>query len=185
VLPAVGWVWLWMLGPALTAPFLNLYFNRRLELEAPQVGLLFAAANLLWGGIVFLSGDAASRVGRARLLMLSLVFFAPATWGLSAAASLGVAVSLFLLQGAVSPMANPLIDQLLLERVEPARHGLVSSWRQAAADLSAMAGASLGGKLLAAEGFTPLMAAAGGAGLAGAVGLVLALRKPARLAVSR
>lgn len=183
VLPAVGFVWLWMLGPALAAPFLNLFFNRRLELPVAQVGLLFAAANLLWGAIVFASGDVATRVGRARLLMVSLAFFAPAMWGLSAASSLGVAVGLFMIQGAVSPMVNPLIDQLLLERVPANRHGLVSSWRNAAADLSGMAGASVGGKVLASSGFPPLLIGAGAVGLVGAVGLTMALRSQ-RSAVS-
>jgi predicted MFS family arabinose efflux permease len=180
VLPIVGFVWLWMLGPALGAPFLNLLFNRRLELPVSTIGLLFAAANLLWGAIVFASGDVAARVGRTRLLMLALAFFAPATWGLSVASSMGLAVGLFLLQGAVSPLVNPLIDQLLLERVPPSRHGLVSSWRNAAADLSAMAGASVGGRVLAASGFTPLLIGAGVVGLAGAAGLVLAFRSGER-----
>jgi predicted MFS family arabinose efflux permease len=144
-----------------------------------QVGVIFAAANLLWGALVFPSGDVAARVGRVRLLTLALAAFAPAMWGLSLASSAGFAVGLFLLQGAVSPITNPLIDQLLLERVAPARHGIVSSWRNAAADLSAMLGASLGGRLLADAGFATLLAWAGAVGLAGAVALALALRRAA------
>jgi MFS family permease len=166
-----------MLGPALAAPFLNLFFNRRLAMPVAQIGVLFAAANLVWGVIVLMSGDVAMRVGRARLLLVAMAFFAPAMWGLSAASSLGLAVGLYLLQGAVSPIANPLIDQLLLERVPAGRHGLVSSWRNAAADLSAMTGASLGGKLLGDAGFAPLLLAAGLVGLAGAAGLGLMLRR--------
>ena len=176
VLPIVACVWLWMLGPALAAPFLNLFFARRFVLSVGHVGLIFAGANLLWGALVFPSGDLAARVGRVRLLTGALAVFAPAMWGLSLASSAGLAVGLFLLQGAVSPLTNPLIDQLLLERVAPARHGVVSSWRNAAADLSAMVGASLGGRLLAGAGFPALTAWAGTVGLAGAVALALALR---------
>jgi MFS family permease len=176
VLPIVACVWLWMLGPALAAPFLNLFFARRFALSVMQVGVIFAAANLLWGALVFPSGDVAARVGRVRLLTMAVAVFAPAMWGLSLATSAGLAIGLFLLQGAVSPIANPLIDQLLLERVAPARHGVVSSWRNAAADLSAMLGASLGGRLLADASFPALLAWAGAVGLAGAVALALALR---------
>jgi MFS family permease len=184
VLPIVGFVWLWMLGPALAAPFFNIFFTRRFALSVMRVGMIFAAANLLWGAIVFGSGDVAARVGRVKLLAVALAFFAPAMWGLSLASSAGFAVGLFLLQGAVSPIANPLIDQLLLERVPAARHGLVSSWRNAAADLSAMAGASAGGWLLADSTFSTLLVGSGIVGLAGAVGLVLALRVAPRLSAS-
>jgi len=52
----------------------------------------------------------------------------------------------------------------------------VSSWRNAAADLSAMLGASLGGRLLADAGFPALISWAAAVGLAGAVALALALR---------
>jgi MFS family permease len=176
VLPIVACVWLWMLGPALAAPFLNLFFTRRFALSVMHVGVIFAGANLLWGALVFPSGDLAARVGRGRLLVMALAVFAPAMWGLSLASSAGFAVGLFLLQGAVSPITNPLIDQLLLERVAPARHGVVSSWRNAAADLSAMLGASLGGRLLADAGFPALISWAAAVGLAGAVALALALR---------
>jgi predicted MFS family arabinose efflux permease len=177
VLPIVAAVWLWMLGPALAAPFLNLFFARRLAMPVVQVGVVFAAANLLWGALVLVSGDVAARVGRARLLMLALAAFAPAMWGLSLASATGFAIGLFLLQGAVSPITNPLIDQLLLERVPPARHGVVSGWRNAAADLSAMVGASLGGRLLADTGFTPLLVWAGLVGLVGGIALVAVLRR--------
>jgi predicted MFS family arabinose efflux permease len=169
-------VLVWMLGPALGAPFLNIFFTRRLAVSVGQVGLIFAGAHLVWGACVMGSGEVATRTGTRYLLTATLAVFAPAVWGLSLASSLGAAVGLFILQGAVSPITNPLIDQLLLERVPPERHGAMSGWRNVAADVSAIIGASVGGQILAASSFGSLLVWAGVVGLVGAVGLTAALR---------
>lgn len=176
LLPVLLFVLVWMLGPALVAPFLNIFFTRRLEVSVGLVGVIFAVAHLVWGVCVMGSGEVATRVGTRYLLIATLAVFAPAVWGLSVASSLGAAVGLFILQGAVSPITNPLIDQLLLERVPPERYGVVSSWRNVAADVSAIIGASAGGQILAASSFGPLLVWAGVVGLVGAVGLTAALR---------
>jgi MFS family permease len=175
MLPLVLLVGVWMLGPALAAPFLNIFFTRRFALPVAQVGVVFAAAHLLWGAAVFASGTIAGRAGVLRFFATALAAFAPAMLGLSLASGLTLAVTLYILQGLVSPLTNPLIDQLLLARAPPERHGLVSSWRNAAADLSALAGASAGGIVLAHTSFAALFLVAGGVGLVGAAGLVLGL----------
>jgi MFS family permease len=176
VLPLVGLVAVWMLGAALAAPFFNIYFARHHSLSIERVGFLIAAANVVWALAVFGSGEVASRIGVRRLLVAALLFFAPAMIGLSLAQSLGLAAALFLIQGLVGPVTNPLIDQWLLGQVPRERRGAVSSWRQVAADASAMAGASLGGLLLAAGSFTPLFAVAGAVGLVGALGLIAGVK---------
>ena len=59
----------------------------------------------------------------------------------------------------------------------------MSSWRQVAADLSGMIGASLGGYLLASSGgsFESLFLVAGAIGLVGGIGLIAgALIAPGR-----
>ncbi len=176
VLPLVALVAVWMLGPALPAQFFNIYFARQHGLTIERVGFLLAAVNVVWAVAVFGSGEVASRFGVRRLLVAALLFFAPAVWGLSLVGSLGLAAALYLAQGLVAPIANPLIDQWLLALVPEERRGAVSSWRQVAADASAMAGASLGGVVLAGSGFGPLFAVAGAVGLVGALGLIAGVR---------
>jgi MFS family permease len=176
MLPLIVLVGVWMLGAALAAPFLNIFFTRRFDLAVVQVGGIFAAAHLLWGASVFVSGNAAGRIGVLRFFILAVALFAPAMIGLAWTAGLPLAVALYLVQGLIGPMTNPLIDQLLLERAPPDRHGWVSGWRNAAADLSALAGASAGGAVLAAAGFGTLLTAAGAVGLAGGLGLAYAVR---------
>lgn len=179
LLPLIVLVGTWMLGPALAAPFLNIFFARRFDLAVAQIGGMFAAAHLLWGASVFVSGNAAARLGVLRFFTLAVALFAPAMVGLAWTAAVPLAIGLFLVQGLIGPLTNPLIDQLLLERAPPERHGRVSGWRNAAADLSALAGASAGGALLAATSFATLLTVAGAVGLAGGAGLIYALRSVA------
>jgi len=76
----------------------------------------------------------------------------------------------------IGPVTNPLIDQWLLGQTSRERHGLVSSWRQVAADLSGMIGASFGGYLLATGGFDSLFRVAAAIGLIGGLGLIAGAR---------
>ncbi len=178
-LPFVGVVAVWMLGAALLAPFLNIYFARRFGLSVEGVGLVFAAAHLLWALVVLGSGELASRVGTRTVLPIVALLFAPAAWGLGLAPAVSVAALLYLLQGAIGPVTNPLIDQVLLAEVPRQHQGMVSGWRNVAADVSGIVGASVGGMLVSARGFGLLFGAAGTLGLVGGAALLGWLRRPA------
>src|SRR5213080_1169048 len=168
----VGLVAVWMLGPALAAPFFNIFFAREHGVSIERIGLILAAANVCWAIAVLASGELARRVSVRRVLVVSLLFFAPAMWGLSFAGTVQLAVMLYLLQGLIAPVTNPLIDQWLLGQTPRERQGAVSSWRQVAADGSAMVGASVGGRLLEGGAFERLFAVAGAIGFVGGLGLI-------------
>ncbi|MGH7731001.1 MAG: MFS transporter, partial [Candidatus Eiseniibacteriota bacterium] len=180
-LPRVGLVALWMLGPALVAPFFNLYFSREHGLSIERVGFVFAAATAAWALAVLVSGEIAGRIGAQRLMAWAPLFFAPLMLGLALAGSAPIAVGLFALQGMISPVLNPLIDQWLLGLTPPEHRGAISGWRQVAADVSAMVGASVGGVLLAAGAFDALFLSAGAIGLVGALGLAAGARTTRQL----
>jgi MFS family permease len=180
VLPLVGLVGLWMLGPAIAAPFLNIYFSRVHGVAIERIAFVFGAVSWCWALGVIGSGEVARRVGVRRLLLAMPLFFAPAMLGLSAAGNVGLAVALYALQGLVAPVTNPLVDQWLLAQTPAVRQGAVSSWRQVAADASAMVGASIGGQVLAGGGFQSLFLVAGGVGLLGAAGLVAGVARRSR-----
>jgi predicted MFS family arabinose efflux permease len=173
----VGLVAAWMLAAAVAAPFFNIFFARRHHVSIERIGFIFAAANVCWALAVIASGELARRVGGTRVLVSSLLLFAPAMWGLSVAGTVGLAITLYLLQGLIGPVTNPLIDQWLLGQTPSERHGTVSSWRQVAADGSAMLGAGLGGRLLEGGGFERLFVVAGAIGLVGALGLIAGERR--------
>lgn len=180
-LPLVALVALWMLGPALAAPFFNIYLARTFGRTIQWVGIGMGSVSLVWALAVIASGEITRRAGVRRVLMAALLGFAPAMLGLTFAATLEVAFALYLAQGLVAPVTNPLIDQWLLGQVPAERRGVVSSWRQMAADLSAMAGASVGGLVIAtgagAAAFPRLFVAAACVGLAGGLGLAVAVSR--------
>ena len=168
----VSLVAVWMLGSALAAPFFNIFFSREHGLPIARIGVVFAAVNGAWALAVLASGEAARRLSVSRVLNAGLLFFAPAMLGLSVAGGVQLAVTLYFFQGLIGPVTNPLIDQWLLGQTSPERHGLVSSWRQVAADLSGMIGASFGGYVLATGGFDSLFRVAAAIGLIGGLGLI-------------
>lgn len=172
VLPLIGLVAVWMLGSAIAAPFMNLYFSRVHGMAIARIAYLFGATSWCWAVLVVGSGEVVRRLGVRRVLMAAPLLFVPAMWGLSAAGSIGLAVILYGLQGLIAPVTNPVIDQWLLAQTPADRQGTVSSWRQVAADASGMAGAGLGGRVLAGGGFAPLFLVSAGIGLLGAVGLI-------------
>src|SRR5207247_1312623 len=83
----VGLVAVWMLGPALAAPFFNIFFAREHRLSIERIGFILAAANVCWAIAVLAGGELGRRVGGGRVLVVSRLSFAPALWGLSFAGS--------------------------------------------------------------------------------------------------
>jgi predicted MFS family arabinose efflux permease len=167
----------WMCAGGLVLPFFNLYFTNALKLPVEDVGLLFAAAQLIGAGAIFISGELAARFGALRTLTVWAFSFAPLLFGLSITQVLPLAVLLYVLQSMIPAATNALIDQLLMERAPADKRGAVSSWRNAATEASGFAGASAGGRLLDRGSFTLLLNAAAVVALAGAAVLVAALRR--------
>jgi predicted MFS family arabinose efflux permease len=165
---------LWLAGLTLATPFFNVYFARTFDLSIERVGWIFSATTVTTALLLTGAGEVATRFGARGALVLWLALFAPAMWGLALAPSLGIAAACYQLQGLVSPAANPLLDQLMLEGVPVERRGVVSSWRQAMASGGQVLAQSLGGTVLAAGSFTLLFAFAGSVGLVagGAVAVV-------------
>ncbi len=171
----VAFVALWMTGPALVAPFFNIFFARAFDMPIERIGIVFAIAHGVTALVIFWSGELAARSSPQRVLAVWMFVFGPVLLGLAVTNVLAVAIGLYFVQGIVSPATNPLIDQILLERAAPDRRGLVSSLRNAATEGSAIWGAAAGGVILNVSSFALLFAVAGGLGVAAAACLLLAL----------
>jgi MFS family permease len=165
---------LWVASLTLASPFFNVYFNRRFALPIDRVSWIFSASTIATAILLTGAGEVATRLGARRTFAIWLALFAPAMWGLALATSVGVAAACYLAQSLVSPAANSLLDQILLESVPAERRGVVSSWRQAMASGGQVLAQSLGGTVLAVGSFTVLFAVAGAFGLVagGAVAVV-------------
>lgn len=167
----------WMCAGGLVLPFFNVFFQRAHSLSIGRIGTIFGAAQLATAAVLALSAEAAARVGPRRALAAWTVLFAPALLALAWAGSPGLAVALYLVAGFVPPATNPLIDQVLLEDVPPTRHGIVSTWRNGATELSGLLGASIGGILLETTSFAILFSIAGAVAAFGAGTLFIVLRR--------
>jgi len=158
IVPVVAF---WMLAPAIVNPFFNVFFVDRFAMPVRWVGVLFASAHVGTVVVLIVAAEAARRWGPQRALTWWTVALAPSLALLAAAKTLAVGIGLYFIQGLVGPATNPLIDQLVLERVDEARHGVVAAWRNAAAEASGALGATLGGHLLDATSFAALLLVAG------------------------
>src|SRR5262249_37455518 len=121
----------WIASLTLASPFFNVYFTRTFGLPIQRVSWIFSASTVTTAILLAGAGEVATRYGARRTFAAWLALFAPAMWGLALASSVGVATACYLAQSLVSPAANPLLDQILLESVPADRRGVVSSWRQA------------------------------------------------------
>jgi predicted MFS family arabinose efflux permease len=161
----------WLLAGGLVIPFFNLYFLRRHGLPVATIGLIFAAAQAVAAVAVLASGEAAARFGTRRTLIAWMAVYGPLLWVLAAVRDARAGVVLYVIQNLALPASNPLVDQILLERVAEDRQGAVSSWRNAATEGSGLLGASIGGVMLQRGSFTAVFAAAGLIAVAGATAL--------------
>ncbi len=170
----------WMLAAALVLPFFNIYFTDRFAMKVSSVGALFASAKVATALLLLVAAEMGRRWGPRRMLSVWMTLAAPALLGLALADGLPLAMVLFVVQGFVAPATNPLIDQLLLERAPPERHGMVASWRNAAAEGSGALGASVGGRVLEVAAYSTLFVAAAAIAAASALLLGASLRRRQR-----
>jgi predicted MFS family arabinose efflux permease len=166
-----------MLAAALVLPFFNVFFHDRFAMPIARIGALFAGAQLMHAVMLIGAAELARRWGPRRALVAWMLTLAPTLWWLAATDVVGVAISLYVVQGLIAPATNPLIDQLLLERAPRDRHGLVSGWRNAATEGAGALGASAGGRVLDAGSFSTLFVIAGAVAAASSAVLTLALRE--------
>jgi MFS family permease len=175
----------WMLAAALVLPFFNVFFHDRFGIPVSRVGALFAGTQLMHAVMLIGAAELARHWGPRRALVAWMLVLAPTLWGLGATDVLGVAIGLYVVQALIAPATNPLIDQLLLERVPRDRHGLVAGWRNAATEGAGAVGASAGGRLLEATSFSTLFLIAGAVAAASSAMLSVALRERSHSTVAR
>ena len=175
VLVVVPLVALWMTGYAMVTPFVNIFFADVWKLSVERVGVIMATGQWIAAVGVALSGEIAQRIGPARMLATWLLVPGPLLWLMAGSESLGLSIPLYLLLTVVAPAVFPLVDQVVLERVSAARHGVVSGLRNFATEASGALGASVGGGVLRSGTFTILLGVAGAVSFAAAVALITSL----------
>lgn len=174
---AVAALFLWMLAGAAAGPFFNLYFAREHGLSLTAAGSLLGAGHVATAAALFASAELAGRRSPSAALRFWLPVLPVALVLLPLAPGLAVAAVLYLVQGLVAPATNPLIDQIILERVPAARRGAAASWRNVATEASGAAGPAAAGLLVQSAAFDGLFVAAAVVAALGAVAVWLVLSR--------
>jgi MFS family permease len=145
------------LGAATLVPYFNVFFAERYRMSDANLGLLFSLGSLTVGvGCIIGPRLVGNLGGKVRTVVLgeavSLVFllaigFSPWPW---------LAMTGFLVRGALMNMVAPLFDAFALEQSAEAEHGMVNSLRNLAWNVGWTIGPYVSGVVQQRWGFTPL-----------------------------
>jgi MFS family permease len=145
------------LGAATLVPYFNVFFAERYRMSDASLGILFSAGSLLTGIACIIGPRLVGNLGgKVRTVVLgqgvSLVFllligFSPWPW---------LAVTGFLVRGAMMNMVAPLFDAFALEQSQESEHGTVNSIRNLAWNVGWAVGPYISGVVQQRWGFSPL-----------------------------
>ncbi len=135
------------IGSGMVFPFLTLYLNQRLALSLTMVGLMLT----LWSGSSLigqvLGGVLSDRLGRKRLMVLSLGTSALALVAFGLAESLWSMVIILLGLGLFNAMYQPARDAMVADLVEPERRTQAYGLIRIISNLGISIGPAIGGFL--------------------------------------
>ncbi len=114
------------LGAGMTIPFLNLYFKTRFSLDANNIGMLFALAQLFTIGGALVAPLLARRFGKIMSVIMSQVFSLPFLFILGISHYLPLAVIAFLIRNALMNMSAPISSNFSMEAVHPDDRSITS-----------------------------------------------------------
>lgn len=150
------------LGAGLIIPFLNLYFKDRFLLPAKSIGVYYALLQGFMLAGILLGPVLSKKLGMIKSVVYTELASIPFMLCLAFTHFLPLAVSSFLLRGALMNMNQPIATNFSMEKVNEKEQPLTNSLTSLAWTLSWGISANLGGKLIQNYGYTsPLLIAAG------------------------
>ncbi len=144
------------LGAALFSSLFSLFFKERFGIRNLDIGLIIVASVLVSLISSPIAGTASDRVGRKKVLVLSLFLSGLSIVGLAFADKLWQAVLLLLLDGLVSPLYGPAAETIISDVVPSGKYRDAYSILRVFKNLARMLGPGLGG-LLAEKSFSVLL----------------------------
>jgi MFS family permease len=114
------------LGAGMTIPFLNLYFKTRFSLDANNIGMLFALAQLFTIGGALLAPMLARKFGMILSVILSQIISLPFLFILGLSYYLPLAIAAFLIRNALMNMSAPISSNFSMEAVHPDDRSITS-----------------------------------------------------------
>ncbi|GAP13421.1 arabinose efflux permease [Longilinea arvoryzae] len=148
--PRQFWLLFWgmmisTIGSSMVWPFLMIYVSEKLQLPLSTITSLMTV-NAISGLIFsFIAGPVADRIGRKRIMVISLITDGMAFLLLSQASSYVAFLALMALRGAINPLYRVGADAMMADLIEPQKRADAYSLLRMSNNIGVALGPSIGG----------------------------------------
>ncbi len=150
------------MGAGMIIPFMNLYFKNRIKLPIDQIGIIFSITQLFMFMGILLGPPLAKKFGKIRTVVITQFLSIPFMLILAFFNQYLLVALAFFIRASLMNMAQPLTTAFAMELVPKNEQEITNSTLMVAWTFSWAISTAIGGKLIAASGFTiPLVIAAG------------------------
>ncbi|MDO3412188.1 MFS transporter [Saccharibacillus sp. CPCC 101409] len=144
---------------SMSIPFLAIYLTGTLGVSSVQTGLIVAASSLAGVSISFYGGYISDRIGRKKVMLVSVFCWAAVFFGFAAASEIWMFFVVNVLNGLCRSVFEPASRALLSDTTPPERKLLVFNLRYAAINIGVVFGPILGLRLGSAQSTAPFAVA--------------------------
>ncbi|WP_026293718.1 MDR family MFS transporter [Saccharibacillus kuerlensis] len=144
---------------SMSIPFLAIYLTGSLGVSSTQTGLIVAASALAGVSISFYGGYISDRIGRKKVMLVSVFCWAAVFFGFAAASEIWMFFVVNVLNGICRSVFEPASRALLSDTTPPEHKLLAFNLRYAAINIGVVFGPILGLRLGSAESTFPFVIA--------------------------
>ncbi len=144
---------------SMSIPFLAIYLTGTMGVSATLTGFIVAASSLAGVSVSFYGGYISDRIGRKKVLLVSVFFWAAVFFGFAASSEVWMFFVVNVLNGLCRSVFEPASRALLSDTTPPEHKLLAFNLRYAAINIGVVIGPILGLRLGSAESTLPFVAA--------------------------
>lgn len=144
---------------SMSIPFLAIYLTSSMGVSATLTGVIVAASSLAGVSISFYGGYISDRIGRKKVLLVSVFCWAAVFFGFAAASEIWMFFVVNVLNGLCRSVFEPASRALLSDTTPPEHKLLVFNLRYAAINIGVVFGPIIGLRLGSAESMFPFLVA--------------------------
>ncbi|WP_084778152.1 MDR family MFS transporter [Saccharibacillus sacchari] len=144
---------------SMSIPFLAIYLTGTMNVSATQTGFIVAASSLAGVSISFYGGYISDRIGRKKVMLVSVFCWAAVFFGFAASTEVWMFFVVNVLNGLCRSVFEPASRALLSDTTSPEHKLLVFNLRYAAINIGVVFGPILGLQLGSAESTFPFLVA--------------------------
>lgn len=144
---------------SMSIPFLAIYLTGSMGVSSVQTGFIIAASSLAGVSVSFYGGYISDRIGRKKVMLVSVFFWAAVFFGFAASSAVWMFFVFNVLNGLCRSVFEPASRALLSDTTPPEHKLLVFNLRYAAINIGVVFGPILGLRLGSAESTFPFLIA--------------------------